>query len=160
LADKNAIQTPYGTVYATQEQAGRQNVQEMGQLAPQAARLANIGNTVRQGANLVKAGAAGERIGQQQFNTMKAFGDSRAVGSGYTASASGRFGQPLKGLFPKSQRAIAAGNAPQPNQKVQPMNIFSSGFESMTGFTNPFDSPFSFGQQPPQSLFSSLTGNT
>jgi len=119
ILDGQRIQTPYGAVYATKEQAGRGNVQALGSVAPQSARLANIGSEAQRAARLTAMREKGRAIGQQQFNTMKAFGDSRAVGSGYTASASGRFGQPLKGLFPKSQRAIAAGNAPQPNQSIQ-----------------------------------------
>jgi hypothetical protein len=58
----------------------------------------------------------------------------------------------------KSQRAIAAGNAPQPNQKIGGFpSRQAQSFQTAGNFGNFF--PWADQPQKPQSLFSSLAGN-
>jgi hypothetical protein len=170
ILDGQRIQTPYGAVYATKEQAGRGNVQALGSVAPQSARLANIGSEAQQAARLTAAREAGITAQQGRQNTMQSWADrftqinkerrekETGVKSTYAATATGRFGQSLGGLFPKSQRAIAAGNAPQPNQKI---SVFPGRQAQSLQPAGNFGSFFPWASEPqqPESLFSSLTGN-
>jgi hypothetical protein len=73
MQGKTPIQTPYGTVYATAQQAGTDRVAEMANLPAQSARLANIGEQAQRGAAIAQMRERGAALAQQRFGAQESF---------------------------------------------------------------------------------------
>ena len=73
MQGKTPIQTPYGTVYATAQQAGTERVAEMGGLPAQSARLANIGEQAQRGAAIAQMRERGAALAQQRLGAQESF---------------------------------------------------------------------------------------
>lgn len=144
MQGKTPIQTPYGTVYATAQQAGTGRVAEMGGLPAQSARLANIGERAR-GMGMARRG--GQQIAENYRTTMTNFANRNISSPVDLPAPQGRFGQALVSNFPRSREAMARaeqtvshtsplasmGNAPSfPFMEERNRNPFSSiyGFQS------------------------------
>jgi hypothetical protein len=122
MQGKVPIQTAYGTIYATPQQAQTQRVSEMGGLPEQSARLANIGEQARR-MGMAKAG--GRQIAQGYTETMRNFANQN-IGSPVNLPApQGRFGQALVRNFPRSREATA--RAEQAVSPTTPLASLGSG---------------------------------
>jgi hypothetical protein len=117
---RTAIQTPYGTIYATAEQASN--------LSAAASRPVDQRSTrspAEQQALLAQARTAGQKIASDYTKTMRDFTQGN-IRTGFTSAAPrGRYGQPLTDLFPQSTEAIA-----QRNQRIAPV-MATTGFSEM-----------------------------
>jgi hypothetical protein len=87
MQGKTPIQTPYGTVYATAQQAGTGRVAEMGGLPAQSARLANIGEQAQRSAAINQMRDRGTALAQQRFGAQEAFFSQRRAERGALAVA-------------------------------------------------------------------------
>jgi hypothetical protein len=117
---RQAIQTPYGTVYATQQQASNLAAAPSRTIDQQSSR-----SPEQQQALLAQARTAGQKIASDYTKTMRDFTQGN-IRTGFTnAAPRGRYGQPLTDLFPQSSEAVA-----QRNQRIAPV-MAATGFSEM-----------------------------
>lgn len=142
MQGKTPIQTPYGTVYATAQQAGTGRVAEMGGLPAQSARLANIGERAR-GMGMARRG--GQQIAENYRTTMTNFANRNISSPVNLPAPQDRFGRALVGMFPSSREAMArAEKATSPTSSLASMgNTLSFPFMEERN-RNPFSSIYGF----------------
>jgi hypothetical protein len=138
MQGKVPIQTAYGTIYATPQQAQTQRVSEMGTLPAQSARLANIGEQARK-MGMAKAG--GRQIAQGYTETMRQFAESTIPEGArrYNPAPQGRFGQALVGNFPQSTEAREMRR-----QRTMPSTMVASSSPYIEEERSPFSNIYGF----------------
>jgi hypothetical protein len=133
MQGKVPIQTAYGTIYATPEQAQTQRVSEMGGLPAQSARLANIGEQAR---DRGMARLRGEQIASTIASTARQSFQNRTPSTLYStpsgaaiAAPTNRFGRPIanfKSIYEEREKRrpatsptmMAMGRQPAPSPSM------------------------------------------
>lgn len=166
MQGKTPIQTPYGTIYATAEQAAKPRVAEIAGLPAQSARLERIGEEARRNVALRKAAQAGRELGRRNVRAMESYfaqqraearemreAIDRARAAGISSEIIARGAQDFQRSRPTTMPQIRSAFAPfakrpemEPQQRGFASNMFglqnqgfsfSGGPQPLTGFSQP-----------------------